>query len=317
MLKLKTIEEVMDEIRQERGDRHDVILNNSRDLRIEYPDADRGYQVLLEGRSYPLGPVGQTTICRLLRMDKGYFDRYPQPSEFIEHVKTLLPIRCPDGILLRLNGEAKAVLPRGYRILDDDQALDLMSEMVRRHLPSIRGVTATSSRWDRSVYRILFGDSVLKKDEIFPVVNFTNSEAGLAPLSLDAGTFRLVCLNGSMHPVGRGQRFRWGHDGDFQEKMDDLAGFLRRQAQVAQITADALQYAAKATVPSGPEEIRRLNRARWISRGFAREAEKVLETKGRVSKYAVFNALTNAAQALRLPERLKIESVAHAYLLSR
>jgi len=315
-MKLQTIEEVVGQIQKSKVGTHDVLLKNPSDFHLESAGPE-GYKLRLEGKAYKVGPIGMTSICRLLRMPKDYFDRFPRPEEFVEHAQTLLPRVCKDGVLVRLNGELRGVVPSNYRIFDDDQALSFIGDLAHRWLPHIRGVAVTSDRWDRSCYRILFGDSALAKDEIYPVVNFSNSEIGFSPLSMDAGTFRLVCLNGSMRPVSRGQRFRWNHTGDWQEKIDDLTAFLRCQARVASETAEAIRRAVDRVLPSGAEEIQRLNAARWITRSFSKEAQKALAPTDRTTKYDVFNAITNAAQGLRLPERLKTEAVAHAYLLSR
>jgi len=313
---LKSLEEVTKQIRNDRADIHDVLLRNPADFNLQY-DEKAGYSLLLEGKNYRVGPTAMYSICRMLRMPKDYFDRFPKKQEFVEHVHTLLPAASKNGLLLRLNGELHGVLPGSYRVFDDDQGLEFIGDMATRLLPEIKGVAVTSDSRAWSCYRIVFGDSALKRDEIYPVINFTNSEIGLSPLSIDGGTFRLVCLNGSMRSVVTGRKFSWNHSGDFHKKVDDLSAFMRKQAQVANETSEAIKQAVKKVLPSGIEEIRRLNQARWINSNFAKEAQKLLTLGARSTKYDVFNCLTNAAQGLRMPERLRTEGIAHAYLMSR
>lgn len=313
---LKSINEVIAQVRKDREETHDVLLRNPSDFRLDCDDKG-GYRLMFDGKAYKVGSVAMSSICRLLRMPKDYFDRYPNPKEFIEHTHTLMPRTCPNGLLMRLNGELHGVLPGNYKIFDDEQALEYIGSMASRLLPSIKGVAVTSDRRDWSCYRILFGDSALKKDEIYPVLNFTNSEIGFAPLSIDGGTFRLVCLNGSMRSVAAGKKFSWSHNGDFHKKVDDLSAFMRRQAQVSTETAEAITRAVQKILPSGREEITRLNHARWISSAFAKDAQGLLNVGVPSTKYDVFNALTKASQSLRLPDRLRTEAVAHSYLLSR
>lgn len=315
-MELKSIDEVIKQIRKDRVDTHDVLLRNPSDFRLECGEKD-GYRLLFDGKPYKVGPTAMSSICRLLRMPKDYFDRYPNPKEFVEHTHTLMPRACPNGLLMRLNGELHGVLPGDYKVFDDDQAMEFIGSMASRLLPTIKGVAVTSDRRDHSCYRILFGDSALKKDEIYPVINFTNSEIGFGPLSIDGGTFRLVCLNGSMRSVTAGRKFSWNHNGEWNKKVDALSAFLRKQAQVATETAEAIQRAVKRVLPNGREEITRLNQARWITSAFAKGAQGLLPIGEPATKYAVFNSLTKACQSLRMPERLKIEAVAHSYLLSR
>jgi hypothetical protein len=317
MMKLETIPDLIAKVRKSREGVHDVLLRNPADFKLEHAGGNDGYRFQLAGKVYPVKASGMASICRLLKMPQEYFERFPRPEAFADHVHTLLPRMHSGGVLLRLNGELRGVLPRNYKVFDDDQALELIGDLAQRHLPAIKGVAVTSHGWDRSCYRILFGDSALKQDEIYPVVNFANSEIGFTPLTMDAGTFRLVCLNGSMRPLMRGQRFYWNHFGDFQTRIDAVTAFLRRQAQVAMETSEAIQRAVNKVIVSPIDEIWRLNSAHWISRSFAKDVQKRLEPTDKVTKYDIFNHLTNASQALALPDRMRTEAVAHAYLLAK
>jgi hypothetical protein len=313
---LKSLDEVISEVHKDRADIRDVLLRNPADFNLQY-DEKAGYRLLLEGKTYRVGPTAMHSICRLLRMPKDYFDRFPKKEEFGEHVHTLLPAASKNGLLLRLNDELQGILPGNFRVFDDDQALEFIGSMATRLLPKIKGVAVTACSRSMSVYRILFGESSLKRDEIYPVLNLSNSEIGFGPLSIDGGTYRLVCMNGSMRSVATGKKFSWNHFGDFHKKVDDLSAFMRKQAQVATETAEAIKRAVQKILPSGREEITRLNHARWISSAFAKDAQGLLNVGVPSTRYDVFNALTKASQSLRLPERLRTEAIAHAYLLSR
>lgn len=330
----RPIHEVIEELQKDRAGARDLLVQEPEKFQMELlsgGDKPR-YGLRIKDQVVPFSQGGLDSLCRLLRMDFDYFSKFPRKEEFIEHAKTLLPgyMRKHQGCVIRLAGQAnqvvRGVVGGNYTIMDDEQLLQMLGNIANTTLKDVKGVVVTSDRWNGSIYRMVFGDSVLKRDEIFPSLTIRNSEVG-GNLKVDFGTFRVLCLNGS---IGEGSKvskvLNWGHTGNFDTQVLKVGQALRTATDRCTPLVHAIRTSAEKELRYPGEEINRLLRAGWIGHSFADNAAGVLAasiTQGQKfgsvspkSKYAVFNALTAAAKVYRPSEQARYEAVAQDYLFA-
>ena len=327
-----SLAEAQARVRKERVGMRDSILRKPESFKVvvsEDKGNKTGYSLDLAGQLVPFTTDGINSLCRLLKMDFKYFSQFPRKQEFVEHVQTLLPkvMTENDGALVRqfADGSVRGICPGNYTIMDDEQVLGLIGAIAGQTLRQLKGVQVRSSAGNGSLYRLVFGDSALNStDEIYPNVTVRNSEVG-GSLSLQFGTLRIRCLNGSIDTSKVGSILNWGHRGTFDKQVMKVGDALRMGAERTGRMVTALKESYKKELSHPGEDLHRLLRAGWITPAFHDNAEGVLAAqltsgttfggKSPKTKYAVFNALTEAAKVYRTKEQARYEAVAHNYLM--
>ena len=326
---LQTLKQVLAEVKMEREGCKDLLLRDSRMVKVEVADKTQvGYGLQLDGKVVPFDMDGVHSLCRWLKMDFKYFAKFPRKEEFIEHVQALLPkqMRDSSGVLIRLSKEGgiRGFLPGNYTILDDEQVLGMIGELAHQSLRNLKGVITASTKENGSIYRLVFGDSALERDEIYPSVMVRHSEVG-GKLEVQFGTLRIRCMNGSIDTTKTGQILNWGHRGQFDACVQKIGNAFRLAGDRVAPMIGALRDAQGRVLERPGEEISRLFRGGWINGPFQDAARACLTEQLRSgerfgaqtgsTKYGVFNAMTEAAKGFRPREQARWEEVAHKYLL--
>lgn len=331
---LGSLEETARTLKAERVGMRDVIIRDPAKFKVVVDETKgnkkvQGYGLDLNGTFAPFTEPGVESLCRWLKMDFEYFKKFPRKQEFIEHVATLMPAAAKEnsGALVRLlkDGSVRGVVPGNYTVLDDEQVIQLMGAIAHQTLSKLKGVLVTSSGWDGSFYRMVFGESALgNRDEIYPSLTIRNSEIG-GPLSASFGTLRILCMNGTVDATKVGRVLNWGHRGNFDAQVEKVGLALREAGTRIEPTMARIHDAVQKELKHPMEDLHRMLRAGWVTPQYHDAAEGVLAaslTQGTTfgaktprSKYAVFNALTEAAKVYRPGVRARWEAVAHNYLL--
>jgi len=326
---LRPLKQVIAEVKAERAGNKDVIIRDPDKVKVEVVDKTQvGYGLNLNGEVVPFDMDGVNSLCKWLKMDFRYFAKFPRKLEFIEHIQALLPnlMRANAGALIRMSkeGTIRGFLPGKYTILDDEQVLGLLGELAYQSIRNLRGVLSPSTKDNSSLYRLVFGESALNRDEIYPSVTIRHSEVG-GKLSVQFGTLRVRCLNGSIDTTKMGSILNWGHRGSFDNCVQKVGDALRVVGDRVAPMLEALRLAQDKVLERPGEELSRLLRAGWIGGAFHDSARACLTEQLRAgekfgaqsgsSKYGVFNAMTEAAKGYRPREQARCEEIAHRYLL--
>jgi hypothetical protein len=318
---------LIQELKDERKGNRDLEFHTLKNfvVRSVGQGSPSGYVLETSTGTFPFSIEGIKSLCRLLKMDWKYFNSFPKKDELTEHIHTLLPRVIADmkGLLVRISGAGavRAVLPGKYTIYDDEQVLETVNRLGYQTLGKLHGYMTASDRWDRSIYRLCFGESMLKNDTVYPCVNIMNSETG-GPLTIGFGTLRVICTNGMMDLTPTGTFLNWGHRGQFDASVQKIGAALRVATQWTEPIGARIQQSRKIKIAKPGDEISRLQRGGWISADFADATKAQLQedlstgsTSGGATKYGVWNALTAAARGYRPKQRAKNESIAHRYLM--
>lgn len=127
----------------------------------------------------PLNEVGKAILCRTLKMSQKYFETYPMPEEFSEHVATLLRDLGENELLVRVTGgEVMAILQTSFQILDDLTILQELQTVFQSMnvVPDVEVLTTPAV----SEYRFRLGNTRR-------VLRLRNTELGVGNLHVSLG----------------------------------------------------------------------------------------------------------------------------------
>jgi hypothetical protein len=152
-----------------------------------------------------------------------------------------------------------------------------------------------------------------KKDEIVPLIEFTNSENGLGSMQVWSGAFRLVCENGLLSSVQQ-THSRWIHLGNADLKIPDLKKVLENSIKFVVM----LEQARSVYLNTGQkaEIIIRISRALGQKVGERVVEVANIEYQGGNNLFNLVNAVTRAAQDFQPAVQTNIESYAGSLLSS-
>lgn len=149
--------------------------------RLRLVSLPEGFKV--HAPQFPLGlvlhEVGKASICRTLKMSQKYFEDYPMPEEFTEHVAALLREMGENELLVRVTGgTVMAVLLPSFQILDDLAILqELATVFDSLHITPDVEVTSSDVA---SEYRFRLGTTRR-------VLRVRNTELGVGNLHVSLG----------------------------------------------------------------------------------------------------------------------------------
>jgi hypothetical protein len=155
-------------------------------------------------------------------------------------------IRMNDGerasVFNRLNAKQGDV-ERMFRFSNDDKLYGVVSQRYKK-LDNVRildilnaasdsGIGLRPVRWTLNPdhTRVTLVPTGAEVGELTPCVNITNSENGLASLTVWAGVYRWVCANGMMVPLSEVTRSRWMHLGNADITLPDIGTILNESQQ--------------------------------------------------------------------------------------
>jgi len=248
-------------------------------------------------------------LCRLLDIPQDFFFNTMTPDERATVFNRLNRHVVDEEKLFRFSGDLLyGIVSRRYRKLDNVLIADILGAARGSGL----GLKPVKYTFDPDHSRFVFVDDTAEVGEIAPSITITNSENGLGSLKISAGTFRWVCSNGLMTPVGDVARSRWLHKGNSDVYLPDLFTVLN-QSRLHVEQMDTMR--GKYLTTSAKTDII-LDLAEKLGR---RVAERVIEAanseyNGGRTLFDTINAVTRAAQAFRPAEQTEIESYAAGLL---
>ena len=177
-------------------DRVDEMSAGCYDLNIDVPDiAFDNLDVLrIAGEPHPLRPVAQRSISNRLGIPYPYLRRCPEDiqalnlNHWIKHEKN-------DQLLFRFDSQdVRAVFTTKYRPCDNFEVLERLDSL--KYGPD----TEVQCRLDPEFMSLSIPDGAkafdINGDKFQPGISISNSEVGLASLSIEMFVLRLICTNG-------------------------------------------------------------------------------------------------------------------------
>ncbi len=261
------------------------------------------------GKPITVNNTALQQLCRLLDIPQEFFFNTMIPDERATVFNRLNRHIDDEEKLFRFSGDLLyGVVSRRYRKLDNIMIADILGTARDSGL----GLKPVKFCFDPDHSRFVFVDETAEVSEIAPAITITNSENGLGSLKISAGTFRWVCTNGLMMPIGDVSQSRWMHKGNSDVYLPDLFTVLNQSRRhVEQMDTSRGKY---LTTSAKMDII--LDLAEKLGRCVA---ERVIEAANREynggrTVFDTINAVTRAAQAFRPAEQTEIESYAAGLL---
>jgi len=177
-------------------DRVDAMSANCFDQSIVVPDIsfDNLDIVRIAGEPHPLRPVAQRSISNRLGIPYPYLTRCPADvqamnlNHWIKHEKN-------DQLLFRFDGkEVRAMFTTKYIPVDNFEVMERLDSL------GYKPETPVQCHLDTEFMSLSIPDGQkafdINGDKFKPGISISNSEVGLASLSIAAFVLRLVCTNG-------------------------------------------------------------------------------------------------------------------------
>lgn len=195
-----------------------------------------------------------------------------------------------------------------YRRIDNSRILSVIEAAADAGLP----LMPVKHTLDPDHTRVVLVPERAQVGELTPSITITNSENGLASLTMWAGVYRWACTNGLMVPVGDVTRSRWFHIGNAGITLPDIGIVLNRSMQYVGM----LHEARRRYLHTGMKEeiVERVAGAlgQQIAETFSNVANT--EYRGAPTLFHAVNALTRTAQSFRPVQQTEIEHYAATLL---
>ena len=261
--------------------------------------------VCISGATYNLRPIAQQSICYRLGIPIHYLRKCPQHIQqnnlnyWIKHEKN-------EKLFFRFDGGAvRAVFTPRYIPTDNKEVLDRLLE--HGYKPNTRVQCSLDAEFmlvsvpdDRETFRI-------NGDRMTPGISVSNSEVGLASLSISTFTLRLVCTNGMISKTEVSASYRHVSD----KLLSNLPGVLNELKQGFGRQREQFQISLESKVENPEATIESFNRQFELRNEEKEAVEWALAQEYGFTMFSVVNTYTKAAQyeLLSAESRFRLQKV--------
>ena len=289
MQKLTTLEKVFDLV--------DAMSSACYDDNINVPDIsfDNLETVRIAGEPHPLRPVAQRSISNRLGIPYPYLTRCPSDvqalnlNHWIQHEKN-------DQLLFRFDGDAvRAVFTTKYIPVDNFEVMERLDSL------GYKPETEVQCHLDPEFMSLSIPDGQkafdINGDKFKPGISISNSEVGLASLSIAAYVLRLICTNGLVAKSDVSASYRHVSTkilNEFPQVMDKVSLELGAQRQQFKLSMESPVDDPSATLAS-------FNRQFGLNGGEKDAVEWAWPQEAGDTMFHVVNTYTRSAQMEGLP----------------
>ena len=269
---------------------------------VSFTDLER---VCISGATYNLRPIAQQSISYRLGIPIHYLRKCPQHIQqnnlnyWIKHEKN-------EKLFFRFDGgEVRAIFTPRYIPTDNKEVLDRLIE--HGYKPSTRVQCSLDDEFmlvsvpdERETFRI-------NGDKMTPGISVSNSEVGLAALSISTFTLRLVCTNGMISKTEVSASYRHVSD----KLLSNLPGVLNELKAGFGQQREQFQISLESKVENPEATIESFNRQFELRKEEKEAVEWALAQEYGFTMFSVVNTYTKAAQfeLLSAESRFRLQKV--------
>ncbi len=246
--------------------------------------------VCISGATYNLRPIAQQSICYRLGIPIHYLRKCPQHIQqnnlnyWIKHEKN-------EKLFFRFDSnEVRAIFTPRYIPTDNKEVLDRLFEHGYR--PNARVQCSLDDEFmlvsvpdEKETFRI-------NGDKLTPGISVSNSEVGLAALSISTFTLRLVCTNGMISKTEVSASYRHVSD----KLLSSLPGVLNELKAGFGQQREQFQISLESKVENPEATIESFNRQFELRKEEKEAVEWALAQEYGFTMFSVVNTFTKAAQ---------------------
>jgi hypothetical protein len=269
---------------------------------VSFTDLD---SVCISGATYNLRPIAQQSICYRLGIPIHYLRKCPAEIQqnnlnyWIKHEKN-------ENLFFRFDGnEVRAIFTPRYIPTDNKQVLDRLLE--HGYKPNTRVQCSLDDEFmlvsipdERDTFRI-------NGDKMTPGISVSNSEVGLAALSISTFTLRLICTNGMISKTEVSASYRHVSSkllSNLPGVLNELRAGFGRQREQFKISLESKVENPEATIES-------FNRQFELRKEEKEAVEWALAQEYGFTMFSVVNTYTKASQyeLLSAESRFRLQKV--------
>jgi len=269
---------------------------------VSFVDLER---VCISGASYNLRPIAQQSICWRLGIPIQYLRKCP-PEIQKNNLDYWIRREKNEKLFFRFDqGEVRAIFTPRYIPTDNLEVLNRLLE--HGYKPNTRVQCSLDDEFmlvsvpdDRETFRI-------NGDRMTPGVSVSNSEVGLAALSISTFTLRLICTNGMISKTAVSASYRHVSD----KLLSNLPGVLNElKARFGQ-QREHFQISLESKVENPEATIESFNRQFELRKEEKEAVEWALAQEYGFTMFSVVNTYTKAAQyeLLAAESRFRLQKV--------
>ena len=281
---LTTFGEVRQRVEQLSANCHDELVPVS-DLYFDNLDT-----VLIGGEAHHMRPVAQRALAYRLGIPVNYLGRCPHELQSLQ-LNHWMSQERNDRLFIRFDGlEVRAIFTPRYKPVDNLTVLERLISM------GVNEETKVQVSLDAEFMALSLPDDdrtfTVMGDRITPGVSVSNSEVGLASLTISAFFLRLVCTNGLVAKTMVASSFRHVSEKvleNFQLVVGDVAGQLDQGR-------DRIRISMEARVDDPSSTIKSLGRQFLLGKEEQEAAEWGYAYEPGHTMFHVVNAFTRGAQ---------------------
>ena len=246
--------------------------------------------VCISGATYNLRPIAQQSICYRLGIPIHYLRKCPVDIQK-NNLNNWSKRERNEKLLFQLDAnELRAILPPRYIPTDNKEVLDRLLE--HGYKPNTRVQCSLDDEFmlvsvpdDRETFRI-------NGDKLTPGISVSNSEVGLASLSISTFTLRLICTNGMISKTEVSASYRHVSDkllSNFPRVLNELKSGFGQQKDQFHISLESKVENPEATIEN-------FNRQFELRKEEKEAVEWALAQEYGFTMFSVVNTYTKAAQ---------------------
>jgi hypothetical protein len=319
----KTLASVRDSVAADDAGKHDYVAS-VQDIALQYgrlfvPGADD------DGMGFAFTPWAIAQACGKLGIPAAYFSRCPanlQDAQFNhwrlqeEVLRKIAGSSDAARWLVRAkNATVRSVLSAKYDKLDNRQLVEALLPRLPEGRYQVSLMELTEESFHLRLVDPRISRDVLPGDRLLVGIHVANSEVGFRAVTVDACVYRLVCSNGLVRRIEGKSLLKQRHihvaDHRFLPLLDEA---IAQATLVAAGFVEQMALSIKTPVPDPERAIAHLGQA-W---GLSKQTQEFIllallgepKTSQQDTLYGLVNAVTNAAQRLRIDERFQLETLA-------
>ena len=308
MSKITTLEKVMENV-QAMSERHTDRYVKTKDISFDNLET-----VGIDGCYYPVKPIAQQSIANRLGIPIQYLRKCPEDVQKY-NMNFWIKREKNDELFFRFDkNEVRAVFTPRYIPTDN---LEVMERLLQMGF-SLNTPVQASIDDSFMMLNIPDGDKMftVNGDKMTPGISISNSEVGIASLSISAFVLRLVCTNGMISKTAVSASYRHVSAKileEFPKVLGDVGRELDKQRNQLRLSLESRVDNPSATVENFNRQFQ-LNDEEKGAVAWAFPIECVQQHQQ--TMFAIINTYTKGAQYQGLPasSSFKLEKVGGAIL---
>jgi len=301
---MTTLEKVCDRVANMARSHHDKMISVDD---VSFNDLET---VCISGEPHRLRNMAQQSICYRLGIPINYLRKCP-PVLQINHLNYWMKNEKREKLFFRFDGEdVRAIFTPRYIPTDNKQILDRLLDLGYR--PNTRVQCSLDDEFmlvsvpdERESFRV-------NGDRMTPGIAVSNSEVGLASLSISAFILRLVCTNGMVSKTSFSASYRHVSD----KLLSNLPGVLNSLRSGVGQQKERFAISLGTRVDNPEATIESFNRQFELRKEEKEAVDWALREELGFTMFAIVNVYTKSSQyeLLSAESRFRLQKVGGAIL---